>query len=171
MTMIMIAVLFLFIALLISFYFIALLNVKVSKFDDLELRQSKLMREMDDSIGAYLAELKDENDRLIKQLVLQEERQGDLVNRQTEELSKTENVLAEVEIEAAPMKKPTTPMNHVLKSYGATTLLKQDAEQVTTEVDDRKRSIQLYDAGYSIEEIAKTLGKGRTEVELILKFR
>ena len=37
--------------------------------------------------------------------------------------------------------------------------------------DARTQVIRLHDAGQSIEEIAKQLGKGRTEIELILKFR
>ena len=38
-------------------------------------------------------------------------------------------------------------------------------------MDDRTKAINLHDTGQTIEEIAKALGKGRTEVELILKFR
>src|SRR4051794_9029785 len=52
--------LFLFILQIISFYFLALMYTKLSKFDNLEKQQRKLMNEMDDSIGAYLSELKDE---------------------------------------------------------------------------------------------------------------
>ena len=58
--------LFLFILQLISFYFMALLYMKVSKFNNLEKKQEKLMAEMDDAIGAYLSELKEENERLIQ---------------------------------------------------------------------------------------------------------
>ena len=65
----------LFLLQLISFYFLALLYTKVSKFDDLEKKQRKIMNEMDDSLGAYLAELKDENERLIQRLA---ERDSDL---------------------------------------------------------------------------------------------
>ena len=68
--MITIFLVFLFIIQIISFYFLALLYTKVTKFDDLEKKQRKLMTEMDDSIGAYLSELKDENDRLIEQLTV-----------------------------------------------------------------------------------------------------
>lgn len=41
---------------------------------------------------------------------------------------------------------------------------------VPDSIDDRTRVIQLHEAGQSVENIAKKLGKGRTEVELILKF-
>lgn len=52
----------LFILQIMTFYFLALLYTKSSKYDDLEKKQQTLMREMDDSIGMYLTELKDEND-------------------------------------------------------------------------------------------------------------
>ena len=58
--------LFLFILQLISFYFMALLYMRLSKFNNLEKKQEKLMAEMDDAIGAYLSELKEENERLIQ---------------------------------------------------------------------------------------------------------
>ena len=68
--MITIFLVFLFIIQIIGFYFLALLYTKVTKFDDLEKKQRKLMAEMDNSIGAYLSELKDENERLIEQLTI-----------------------------------------------------------------------------------------------------
>ncbi len=68
MIMLTIFIVILFIIQIISFYFLALLYTKVSNFDSLEKKQRKLMEEMDDSITAYLTELKDENDRLINQL-------------------------------------------------------------------------------------------------------
>ena len=65
--------------------------------------------------------------------------------------------------------KPTIPVNVALKSYNAVTTSQQGP---TLEIeDDRTQALKLFDAGQSIEEIAKALGKGRTEVELILKFR
>ncbi|WP_396652991.1 DUF6115 domain-containing protein [Metabacillus arenae] len=33
-----------------------------------------------------------------------------------------------------------------------------------------KQTIHLYEKGYSVEEIAKKLNKGKTEIELIIKF-
>ncbi len=66
MTTILIAVLF--VLQLLSFYFIIILNTKLAKFKDLENKQERLMREMDDTISLYLAEMKDENNRLIQEL-------------------------------------------------------------------------------------------------------
>jgi len=56
MTTILIAVLF--VLQLLSIYFIIILNTKLAKFKDLEKKQERLMREMDDSISLYLAEMK-----------------------------------------------------------------------------------------------------------------
>ena len=69
---------------------------------------------------------------------------------------------------------PKIPVNLALKSYNAVTAATETALAQATEsemVDDRTRAIQMHNAGVSVEEIAKKLGKGRTEVELILKFR
>ena len=147
--------LFLFILQIITFYFLALLYTKSSKYDDLEKKQQTLMREMDDSIGLYLSELKDENDRLIEKLSKRVDK---------EEIPVTIKPI----VESSPTVK--VPVNLALKSYQATKKYKNEPELVE-ETDERTRIIRLYEAGQSIEEIAKTLGKGRTEVELILKFR
>lgn len=160
----------LFIVQVISFYFLALLYTKVSKFDDLEKKQRKLMIEMDDSIGAYLSELKDENERLIEQLVTRE--RAPIAKKVTSSvLVKKQEQTATIE-QVPPMirvSKPTIPVNVALKSYHAVTTTQQGP---TLEVeDDRTQALKLFDAGQSIEEIAKALGKGKTEVELILKFR
>lgn len=145
----------LFILQIITFYFLALLYTKSSKYDDLEKKQQGMMREMDDSIGLYLSELKDENDRLIEKL--------------SKRVDKEENTVSPKPIvEKSPAVK--IPVNLALKSYQATNNYRNKPEPVE-EPDERTQIIRLHEAGQSIEEIAKTLGKGRTEVELILKFR
>lgn len=68
-TIIWILIIIVIIAQLITFYAIILLNQKVSRFEGLEQRQNQLMKEMDDAIGVYLIEMREENDRLVQQLV------------------------------------------------------------------------------------------------------
>lgn len=170
-------IIILFIIQMISFYFLALFYTKLSKFDDLEKKQRQLMTEMDDSIAAYLAELKDENDRLINELDAKAE-------KRTEQQDKRPNIPLEKQrkdTNKAPIfdvKTPVIPLSVALKSYSKPTSIEPEFEaepklevQEELEADDRTRAIRLFDAGESVEEIAKTLGKGRTEVELILKFR
>lgn len=164
MTMITIFLVFLFIIQLISFYFLALLYTKVTKFDDLEKKQRKLMTEMDNSIGAYLSELKDENERLIEQLTvhLQQPALPKTKVRAVQESAASEEISSVMRASV-----PKMPVNLALKSYK---VAGQGTEPIEAE-DTRTQVIRLYDAGQSIEEIAKQLGKGRTEIELILKFR
>ena len=145
----------LFILQIITFYFLALLYTKSSKYDDLEKKQQTMIREMDDSIALYLSELKDENDRLIDKL--------------SKRIVNEENTVSPEPI----VTKPSTvkiPVNLALKSYQAINNYKNEPEPLE-EPDERTRTIRLYESGQSVEEIAKTLGKGRTEIELILKFR
>lgn len=175
----------LFIIQVISFYFLALLYTKVSNFDNLEKKQRQLMEEMDDSIAAYLTELKDENDRLIDQLNNKVEKKT--TSPESDSASKQEKLYEKVNPKNtnAPtfdLKTPVIPLNIALKSYGTPKnteletnpkpkppVIQPVVEEL--EVDERTRAIRLYDAGESVEEIAKILGKGRTEIELILKFR
>ncbi len=171
--MIWILLVFLFIMQIIGFYFLALLNTKVSKFDDLEKKQRKLMVEMDNSIGAYLSELKDENERLIERLA---GRAREPVAKKMD--SESTRGFAAESVEKQPVmrvSKPTMPVNLALKSYNAVAKAQEqqlEKLEMPEIVDDiRTQVIKLHDTGQSVEEIAKKLGKGRTEVELILKFR
>ena len=61
----------LFISQLLTFYFLVILNSKLSKYKEIEKKQEAIIRDMDDAISAYLVEVKDENDRLIKELTMQ----------------------------------------------------------------------------------------------------
>jgi hypothetical protein len=170
--MITVFLVFLFIVQIISFYLLALLYTKVTKFDDLEKKQRKLMAEMDNSIGAYLSELKDENERLIELL---SEREGQTKIEKVSKSTLPAEIIPESDeiIPALLVNRPKMPVNLALKSYAASTAqsLKQNDVVEPAVEDDRTRTLNLHDAGYSDEEIAKKLGKGLTEVELILKFR
>ena len=161
--------LFLFILQIIGFYFLALLYTKVTKFDELEKKQQRLMQEMDDSLAAYLSEVKDENDKLIKKIMsVQNEQQASAVKPAANQEPSSEQETPPINIST-----PRIPVNLALKSYAATKPkpVVDEKIEVKLEVDDRTRAFELHDNGKSIEEIARALGKGRTEVELLLKFR
>lgn len=168
MTMTTIILMFLCIVQIITFYFLALLYTKVTKFDDLEKKQRKLMTEMDDSIGAYLSELKDENERLLEQLTVhvQQPALQKTTVRVAQESAASEEGWPEIRASI-----PKMPVNLALKSYKSAVQVPEKTLVPVEVDDDRTKAIRLHDEGKSIEEIAKQLGKGRTEIELILKFR
>ncbi|MFJ8519366.1 hypothetical protein [Lysinibacillus xylanilyticus] len=202
MTIILIAVLF--ILQLLSFYFLIILNTKLAKFKDLEKKQERLMREMDDTISLYLADMKDENDRLIQELqrvskseiqnaVKQEEpivRQKEQEQEQPPSLTKEESTGdGSVSLDNEP--RVYVPKNIVANAYSrqqqtgakndankTEAKVAQSAQQPTdaTKKEEAKpltieqQAIELAKQGKTAEEIAKQLQKGKTEIELLLKF-
>ncbi|WP_341301941.1 hypothetical protein MHB44_05870 [Lysinibacillus sp. FSL H8-0500] len=190
MTTILIAVLF-FLQLL-SFYFLIILNTKLAKFKELEKKQERLMREMDDTISMYLTEMKDENDRFIQELQnvsqpalastsiqhtapVMEQKHSSLstVQQKKEDSSTTleadtrvyvpKNIVAnaysrqqQASANNSPVV-PTTTANHEQKKEQTLTLEQQ--------------VLELMKQGKTSEEIAKQLQKGKTEIELLLKFQ
>ena len=66
---------------------------------------------------------------------------------------------------------PTMPVNLALKSYKAAGQVPEEAVAPVEAEDERTQVIRLHDAGQSIEEIAKQLGKGRTEDRVNLEIQ
>ncbi|WP_332648353.1 hypothetical protein [Lysinibacillus sp. 54212] len=188
----------LFILQLISFYLIILLNSKIARFKDLEIRQDQVIREMDNSIGAYLMELKEENDRLIKELSKVQQAPTSSTSFQqpvVEELPKPsavqgintglESVLlkgkepAQLELTHKTLIPKTFAANAYNKQQGPTDQLsnkelpveqKEQDDQFTNLSLFEREVIRLHKEGKTIEEIAKKTQKGKTEIELLIKF-
>ncbi|MGY3185439.1 hypothetical protein [Lysinibacillus sp. TE18511] len=196
MTTILIAVLF-FLQLL-SFYFLIILNTKLAKFKDLEKKQERLMREMDDTISVYLAEMKDENDRLIQEL-----QRVSMTTTKTNAVKQVEEIARQKEQEQSPSltEEESTvdgsnsvdhePRIYVPKKIVANAYSRQQQPGVKTEakvvhsaeqLNEARRkeevkpltieqqAIELAKQGKTSEEIAKQLQRGKTEIELLLKF-
>jgi len=186
MTTILIAVLF--VLQLLSFYFIIILNTKLAKFKDLEKKQERLMREMDDSISLYLAEMKDENNRLIQalQVVPKPEKTTTVQQKRPASQKNQEQPLAQIESQTKDVGRDhepriLMPKNIVANAYsrqqvGATPVQatspkpppvqKEEPQPLTLE----QQIVQMAKQGKTAEEIAKKLQKGKTEIELLLKF-
>ncbi|KPN93150.1 hypothetical protein [Lysinibacillus sp. ZYM-1] len=189
MTTILIAVLF-FLQLL-SFYFLIILNTKLAKFKDLEKKQERLMSEMDDTISVYLAEMKDENDRLIKELqnvspselaatsvqqTASFETQKERASSLAEVEAKNENPLS-LDKDARIYVPKTIVANAYSRQQQTTTTvvstpspLKVEQKERVKELTTEQQALSLAKQGKSAEEIAKQLQKGKTEIELLLKF-
>lgn len=189
MTTILIAVLF-FLQLL-TFYFLIILNTKLAKFKDLEKKQERLMSEMDDTISVYLTEMKDENDRLIKELqnvspselaatsvqqtVSYEPQQEQAYSAAEQELKKNRPLSLDKDARLY------VPKNIVANAYSrqrqttetiasSPMPLKVEQKEEVKELTMEQQALNLAKQGKSTEEIAKQLQKGKTEIELLLKF-
>ncbi|WP_419961651.1 DUF6115 domain-containing protein [Psychrobacillus sp. BM2] len=151
-------IIILFLLQVISFYFIALLNAKISRFNNMEQKQQQVLNDMEDSFSAYIAEIRDENNRLLKEL-------------QNTDAPKTTNL--EI-LEKPSIKEASTfeaPISFVSKQIAASSYLKT-AQTTTKKVPKtvKEKVLFHYEQGKTTDEIAKMLQIGKTEVELFLKF-
>jgi len=211
--MVSIILIVLFICQLLSFFLIMILNSKLAKFKDLEARQEKIIREMDDAIGAYLMEMKEENNRLIEELTATKQAHAMKVELQPvvqqqfdikqsmiqETIENVEDLLYAQEQPSAESisdrmaqstkQKPFVPIAFATNAYNKqkeqsntelTPIPAEVSEDVADSFEEEKISpelapferqvVEMHQAGKTIEEIAKETQKGKTEIELLIKF-
>lgn len=168
---------------LIYFYFLILQNAKISKFKDLEARQDQLIREMEDTISAYLIEMREENDRLIKELSEIETGNNKKEPQPNVKLEQSElppsndidikieqaKIIPKTMVVSAYSKQATTKQsNSQNEKEESNSQLQENLQEKTETFEDKV--LALHKQGKSIEEIAKETNKGKTEIELLLKF-
>lgn len=166
----------LFVLQIIGFMVMTLFYIKISKFNNLEKKQQQLMKEMDQSVLAYLGEIKEENDRLIEQLNKRAEPQP---VRESPQPRQSQVVTTEIPDAAIKPKPHPVPFQFALRSYQKTADNEKKEKELQLEPElelepevltDRERAKKLFEEGKSIPEIARELKKGMTEIELLLKF-
>ena len=188
----------LFISQLLTFYFLVILNSKISRYKEIEKRQEAIIREMDDAITAYLVEVKDENDRLIQELKMQSESKKIISNEhQVTEKSTlepvktaaTKHVGSNQEFESEHTEEKSSERiidvpKIVPKTIVTTAYKKQMPQQPVKQVEHvaienesstnlspfEQEVVDYHKLGLSIEEIAKKTQKGKKEIELLIKF-
>lgn len=156
-----ILIIFLFILQMISFYIISLLNAKLGKLQDIERKQEQILKEIDDSFGAYIAEIKDENNRLLEELEQKDKRVSSPINEVV--ASETTNS------EDLPFDLPKTFVSKKIAANRYSTNAATSEKKVPLSTKDKV--IYYAEEGKSAIEIAKILQIGKTEVELFLKFK
>ena len=124
---------------------IVLLFIVYKLFQQLQVLKQSNNQEMKDLLDTFLKEMKEENQQLQRQV------------NEIQSQSDTSTVSGGMKEE---------PTDHPLSSE----------PPVEEKYDDFSPSIQgqvyqLYDQGLSIEDIAKRLDRGKTEVELMIKFK
>lgn len=189
----------LFLIQLIMIFIIVLLNSKISKFKDLEIRQNQLIDEMDNTISVYLLEMKEENDRLIKELKQSNysknsvQVQGvssiEIAKPTALEKSQPAPPVESVPVEHSPERelRQYVPVKLAVNAYSKQKAQMMDEskieaaqEEQVQKIEEPKRAkkeqtyeqqvVELYQEGKSIEEIAKLMQRGKTEIELLIKF-
>jgi hypothetical protein len=151
---------------MISFFFIILLYLQLSKVKEVEKRQSQLIKDMEQTVSAYLLEWKDENERFLKALSKKvNKRSGNTPKPSSISIDSSSSQTMENEwpsyIPNVEMIEDKVEIRATSKHQGEQSSISSIAEQ----------AMKLQKEGKTIEEIAKLLKKGKTEIELLHKFR
>ncbi|MGG1595927.1 DUF6115 domain-containing protein [Terribacillus saccharophilus] len=123
-----------------------------SNIQQLESRQQKDKQEYEAMLSSILNELKEENDRLLHS----EPQPGKAYSQKIVE-EKNSQPSPAIEDDTQPVSDYTPPQPA------------EEEDQVS--MSNLSRVLQLHDQGLSSVEIAKQLGMGKTEVELILLMK
>ncbi|WLR46926.1 hypothetical protein LC065_15435 [Halobacillus litoralis] len=129
---------------------------KVRKTEELELRQKQVASEIEDLFSSYLMEIKEENKRM-ERLVMKNSDHSGFHNVHVEDGHEGENSHSAREVIAKSEASPT---------YTPPELNEKESYQPSF----HSQVFELKEKGYSIEEIAKIMDKGKTEIELLIKF-
>ena len=160
----------------VAFYFIIVLYMKYSTMKDLTDTQRQILEETENSMTSFLIDMKDENEKLIETLLSS--------SREVQQMpNPVETVESDQHRHTVKRQNPKSSNNIDTKENMIdlpSHLLGLDDMQDIVEITQTKNkkkppfeieAINLYKKGYTVEQIAKQLNKGKTEVELLLKFR
>jgi hypothetical protein len=156
-----------FILHLISFFFIILLSLKLAKVKEVETKQAKMMKDMEEAIAAYLLEFKEENEKFIDTLTKTINR-VELQHKKEEKAEKQAALptyLPNIEQIKDQVDISMTHVTHEKISSSNNTEMNKEMQSIM------QQALQLHRQGKTIEEIARILEKGKTEIELLLKFQ
>ncbi|MCM3353055.1 Swarming motility protein SwrB [Bacillus halotolerans] len=143
-------------------YAVIILYMRLAAVKETEKQQKKLLEETENTLAAFLLELKEENEKLIDNL--------DVPSVQTEEKQEEEHQQAEQHSERGAVQEENNALPEHIEG------LINEVERAEENVNSDARSFEdevmaLYEQGYSASEIAQKLKSGKTEIELFLKFR
>ena len=143
-------------------YAVIILYTRLAAVKETEKQQKQILEETENTLAAFLLELKEENEKLIENAAPSSS-QSDAESQKTDlqHFEKHPERDAVQEIENLP--------EHI---EGLVTEVDRREEIVNSDVPSfEDQVIELYEQGYSASQIAQKLKSGKTEIELFLKFR
>ncbi|MFT4413590.1 hypothetical protein ACLM5H_07000 [Fredinandcohnia humi] len=178
----------------IAFFLIILLFLKLANLKEIEKKQEALLKEFESVITSYVMEIKEENEVFLER-IKDLEKHRTLVNKNLQKKSKTKSnespeLKTKTSIVFQEPELTKEDISSLLPSLTEESRFKPDSQntelslQQKEDIKDEPRlddelyiqslvaQIQLLKKqGLTLEEIAKKLNKGKTEIELLLKFR
>ncbi|MDF1506561.1 hypothetical protein PZE06_00045 [Robertmurraya sp. DFI.2.37] len=191
--------LFLFISLIlniVALFCIVILYLRQNRLLVVEKRQEEILKEIEEVISSYLIEMTEENEKFIEKLSQVQSKteagQGMAITEQIDdnmELNK-ERVQLEKGENITYRKGTVFQAVKAYRNVNGNSEEKLDQEKVKPNLENKEaqrekiedsddindesvyhKAILLQKQGLSIEDIAKKLGKGKTELELLFKLR
>ncbi|MEC5267706.1 hypothetical protein P9G49_01015 [Heyndrickxia coagulans] len=160
----------------LSIFAIILLYLRQNRFARAEQNVNKMVKEIEDIFSVYLMELKEENDAFIKKMKagrMKEAGPAEKAGPETEQPAPETKKPPETGETAGP--KPDalirTSANRAYRNAARQILGEQSEGQLQEEKSLLQKVNDLQQNGYTVDEIAQKLNKGRTEIELLLKFQ
>ncbi|MGP4075626.1 hypothetical protein [Halobacillus sp. K22] len=134
------------------------LSIRVKKNEKLEMRQEEVAKEIEDMFTSYLIEIKEENNRMSEWLKSETDPLRGIKTEDSKSDSKETGFSNDSLDEASGKNKIYSPPM-------------PDKQKDVFERSGNYRIQELSRAGYSVDDIAKKLDRGKTEIELFLKFQ
>jgi hypothetical protein len=153
-----------FMLIFILFYLVIILFQKVTRINEIEKKQSEVLKEIEDVLTSYIMEIKEENDTFLMKMV--NTSQAEPITDREKDMENSTISIRENEISDEDLKEllPLAKNEEILTS----TIIN---EKLDTNESLLSKVVSLDQQGMSVEDIAKKLNKGKTEIELLLKFR
>ncbi len=160
----------------VAFYFIIVLYMKFSLLKDLSDTQRQILEETENSMTSFLIDIKDENEKFIDKLLSSSDRKS---NHVLKEQASEKEILpypgrdqkSKESVKGDFVKNGEELPNHLLGIKKMEDIVEISHNVPTSKPPFEIEAINLFKEGYTVEQIAKKLNKGKTEVELLLKFR
>jgi hypothetical protein len=161
----------------ISFLIIILLYYRLEQTREIERKQGNLLKDMEDVLSSYILEMKEENELFLKKVKHDYKPMNSKKPSSEEEPIRTEKLApisintVEPQLSDEDLLSLLPKFDEDLKTYDSTILSNQEEEETEFEKLPLGQQVKrLHNKGLSVEEIAKHMNKGVTEIELFLKF-
>lgn len=150
--------------LIVSFLLHAVLLIAIYQLYQ-QLQQMKQTKENESQqiVQQFIAEIKEENKHLQAQITAQYASPDVHENQQLKDES---NMISHSTTSRTIPTEQEKPMKHIDSIIELT-----DNKHEQTEVSFEGKVLQLYQQGFDVDQIAKQLNSGRTEVDLIIKLQ
>lgn len=172
-----------------AIFAIILLYLRQNRLAEAEKKQEKIIKEIEEVFSTYLFELKEENDKFLELMtkrniqaktgektavaVDDSGEKADAGSGESSQEPQRSLIGKRINYQAArnAYKKNNQAATDREESVEIENLLQEEPVPETKELSFIEKVVSMKNQGLTTEEIARELDKGKTEIELLLKFR